>query len=49
VRDLAGLIGNVPDPDVRRVLSLLAAEAGPDGQSLQGITSRKPTITKCRR
>jgi hypothetical protein len=49
VRDLAGLIGNVPDPDVRRVLSLLAAEAGPDGQSLKGITSRKPTITKCGR
>ena len=34
-RDLASLIGNVPDPDVRRMLSLLAAEAGPDGQRLK--------------
>jgi len=34
-KDLASLIGNVPDPDVRRVLSLLAAEAGPDGQKLR--------------
>jgi hypothetical protein len=28
-------IGNVPDPDVRRVLTLLAEEAGPDGQRLR--------------
>ncbi len=34
-KDLASLIGNVPDADVRRVLSLLAAEAGPDGQKLK--------------
>lgn len=34
-RDLGSLLGNVPDPDVRRVLSLLAAEAGPDGQKLK--------------
>ena len=34
-KDLESLIGNVPDPDVRRVLSLLAAEAGPDGQKLK--------------
>jgi hypothetical protein len=34
-RDLASLIANVPDPDVRRVLGLLAAEAGPDGQKVK--------------
>ena len=34
-RDLESLIGNVPDPDVRRVLSLLAEEAGQDGQKLK--------------
>jgi len=34
-RDLASLTANVPDPDVRRVLGLLAAEAGPDGQKMK--------------
>lgn len=34
-KDLTSLIGNVADPDVRRVLSLLAAEAGSDGQKLK--------------
>jgi hypothetical protein len=33
--DFGGLIGNVPDPDLRRVLALLAAEAGQDGQRLK--------------
>jgi hypothetical protein len=34
-KDLGSLISNVPDPDVRRVLSLLAEEAGQDGQKLK--------------
>jgi hypothetical protein len=34
-KSLASMIGNVPDADVRRVLTLLAAEAGPDGQKLK--------------
>jgi hypothetical protein len=34
-RNLASLVGNVRDPDVRRVLILLAAEAGADGQRLK--------------
>lgn len=34
-RTFASMIGVLPDPDVRRVLSLLAAEAGPDGQKLK--------------
>lgn len=34
-KDLASLLGNVADPEVRRVLSLLAADAGPDGQKLK--------------
>lgn len=39
-RDLGSLLDNVPDPDVRRVLSLLAAEAGPDGQKLKETIER---------
>ncbi len=34
-KDLGSLISNVPDPDVRRVLGLLAEEAGQDGQRLK--------------
>jgi hypothetical protein len=34
-RTFASMIGVLPDPDVRRVLSLLAAEAGQDGQKLK--------------
>ena len=33
--DFAGLIRNVPDPEVRKVLTLLAEDAGPDGQKLK--------------
>jgi hypothetical protein len=34
-RDLGGMIDNAPDPDVRRVLTLLLAEAGQDGEKLK--------------
>ena len=34
-KDLGNLLNNVPDPDVKKVLSLLAAEAGPDAQKLK--------------
>jgi hypothetical protein len=34
-KDLGSLISKVSDPDVRRVLSLLAEEAGQDGQKLK--------------
>jgi hypothetical protein len=39
-KDLATFLDQVPDPDVRRVLTLLAAEAGADGQRLKESIER---------